>query len=81
MESITSRRLTSLIARIVSLLTFRLFYVLIKLSPAVTFIFIQSSKLSPAHFVWLIATALIVTSAPLDIAALILFYYSLAAIT
>jgi hypothetical protein len=37
----------------------------------------QSSKVLPAHFVWLIATALLVASVPLDIAALILFYYTL----
>jgi hypothetical protein len=37
----------------------------------------QSSKMSPAHFVWLIATALIVTSVPLDTTALIVFYYTL----
>jgi hypothetical protein len=37
----------------------------------------QSSKVPPAHFVWLIATALLVASVPLDIAALILFHYTL----
>jgi hypothetical protein len=46
-------------------------------SLAVTFILIPSLEMSPAHFVWLKATDLIVVSVPLDTAALIFSYNTL----
>jgi hypothetical protein len=76
-ESVTNRPLTSSIAGIFSLFPLRLFTYLQNSVQQLPSFFNTVRKKSPAHFVWLITTALVIASVPLDTAALIFFCYML----